>query len=76
MISVKKYILISDLSSNTTVRCFFQEIDRKLENFKPGDLVVATGVKRSEAEDLVQIFKLEHFNSDEVGNSQTVTLTQ
>ena len=64
--------MISDLSSNTIrVRCFFQEIDRQLENYKPGDHVVATGVKRSE--DMVQIFKLEHFNSEEVRNFNNVT---
>ena len=46
-----------------------QEIDRKLEDYKPGAMVVVTGVKRNQADGglLVQIFSVESFVPDEVG---------
>jgi len=65
--SVRKFLTISDLSNSTiSICCFFQEVDRKLDSFKPGDLVLVTGVKRCQAGDPVQAVKVELFNPDEV----------
>ena len=46
-----------------------QEIDRKLEDYKPGAMVVVTGVRRNQADGglFVQIFSMESFVPDEVG---------
>ena len=51
-----------------------QEIDRKLENYQPGSMVVVTGVKRNQADGgiLVQIFSVESFIPEEVGHLSTL----
>ena len=60
-----KELILTDLhGSNVSIHCFFQEVDRRLGEFRPGESVVVTGVVR--AGDVVQAVEVETFDPDTV----------
>ena len=60
-----KELILTDLpGSNVSIHCFFQEVDRRLGEFRAGDSLVVTGVVRFG--DSVQAVEVETFDPDTI----------